>query len=314
MTRKTTQNLKTIILRHKLLTAACAIGAAMLVMLTVRLMPPSESNIRRSACMVDGVAQLCVIAGQDTIVVHTDSVRQQGVWINRHWWWPSCDGRILTVAHPPRTRLHIAGGRQVSATQLMTMVSDSLGRLVQRKEVERKELDYYLKSHGVQDEGYTRIARYAGMQRKEADSIKHIYHLLKAFMMHDSVKMAQRYVLRVTWYDNDNQPEHMKCIPWVAEMSHDDRPIIVHTLRSVKPWGVYAVRNLIWGGVGHKEIVTVTLAPEDSVVPHHAIITTGRTLRGHRHDIPSLFAIDGSPVFSKHGQFVGIISHQEIIK
>lgn len=53
--------------------------------------------------------------------------------------------------------------------------TDSLGRLLERKQVERKELIYYLRSHGVIDEGYTQIATYANAQRIETDSLASRY-------------------------------------------------------------------------------------------------------------------------------------------
>ncbi|MBM6994002.1 MAG: hypothetical protein I3J02_12210 [Prevotella sp.] len=300
--------------RRKILFILCLLGATLLLMLLSRLLPPTETEMRRSACMIEGHTQLCLIAGRDTIVLHSDSVNQQGVWINRHWWWPSCDGRVLTVEQGCNAIHHSKTTEVKQLAHLLVTFTDSIGRLVNRKDVEKKELEYYLRSHGVQDEGYTRIAQYADLQTKETDSLKRIYDRLTAFKTKANLKLAQRYLLRVAWFNNDGQLEQAQCLPLVSEANHQGRPMIVHTLRSIKPWGAYAVRNLIWGGADHKEIVTVTLVPQDTITPHHALLATGLYIRGGKHNIPKLFARDGSPVFTRHGQFIGIISNQEVKK
>lgn len=67
--------------------------------------------------------------------------------------------QVLTVGSTSRLRLS-----EVPA------ICDSLSSLLNRKETERKELIYYLRSHGVIDEGYTQIATYANRQSKMTDS------------------------------------------------------------------------------------------------------------------------------------------------
>ena len=68
-----------------------------LAWLVLRAFPVSEVELRRSACLIDGRVCVCLVSGKDTVELMADSVHQEGVWINRHWWWPSCDGRVLTV-------------------------------------------------------------------------------------------------------------------------------------------------------------------------------------------------------------------------
>ena len=84
--------------RYRFFILPCLLLAFALAWLIVRAFPASENDIRRSSCYVNGRSELCLFAHGDTLVLASDSVQIQGVWINRHWWWPSCDGRVLTIA------------------------------------------------------------------------------------------------------------------------------------------------------------------------------------------------------------------------
>lgn len=285
-----------------------------LVGLVLRAFPVSEVELRRSACLVVGRVSLCLSNGKDTVELMTDSVHQQGVWINRHWWWPSCDGRVLTVA--PTTNAKEVDGKAAC---------DSIANLLHRKQTERKELIYYLRSHGIIDEGYTQIAAYANRQNKQTESLKLKLNALRKICYGDSAKAGKknkgkklRYVLkaeyRVSWYDGDNVLHSVACEPVAVPMTNKAKPIILHTQRSMKPWGAYAVRNVPWGASEHRKIVTVRIITTEKDNPYHSIIVTGNYWQGHDHDIPQLFAVEGAPVFTKHGRFIGIIHEKEVMK
>lgn len=283
------------------------------VWLVLRVFPASETKVRRSACLVSGRVGVCLVSGKDTVELMADSVRQEGVWINRHWWWPSCDGRVLTVG--PTSRVKPID---------ISSICDSISNLLQRKETERKELAYYLRSHGVMDEGYTQIAAYAARQGKMTDSVKLRLATLQKTCAIDSTGRQTgeakkiRFMLKsnyhVSWYDGNNELHSVACEPVVSRLTHKAMPLILHTLRSIKPWGVYAVRNVPWGTAKHRKIVTVKIIGTERKAPYHSIIITGSYWQGHEHDIPALFATDGAPVFTQHGRFIGIIHGKEVMQ
>lgn len=303
------------ILRHKLLAILCLLVLIALGWLMVRMMPASESELRRSTCLVDGTVSVCLVNDKDTAVLTSDSVHQQGVWINRRWWLASCDGRVLTVG--PTATLRAAD---------VPALCDSLSSLLSRKETERKELIYYLRSHGVIDEGYTQIATYANRQSKMTDSLKLKVRELQRICPVDSDETGRHFKLNkksqlmlradyhVSWYNNSNHLKHVTCDPVFSPLTAKAYPLILHTHRSIKPWGVYAVRNVPWGAAEHRKIVTVRLVPTDTVAPFHSIIVSGKYWQGHSHDLPRLFAVDGAPVFTKHGRFIGIIHGKEVLQ
>lgn len=284
-----------------------------LVWLVLRAFPASETKVHRSACLVSGRVSVCLVSGKDTVELMADSVRQEGVWINRHWWWPSCDGRVLTVG--PTSKVDSID---------VASICDSISNLLQRKETERKELAYYLRSHGVMDEGYSQIAAYAARQGKMTDSLKLRLAVLQKTCAIDSTGRQTgkakkiRFMLKsnyhVSWYDGNHELHSVACEPVASRLTNKATPLILHTLRSIKPWGVYAVRNVPWGAAKHRKIVTVKIIGTERKAPYHSIIITGNYWQGHEHDIPELFATDGAPVFTQHGRFIGIIHGKEVMQ
>lgn len=297
----------------KIIVIVAILLLAGLTWLVLRAFPVSEVELRRSACLVDGRVSVCLVSGKDTVELLTDSVHHEGVWINRHWWWPSCDGRVLTVG--PTSKVE---PMDISA------ICDSLSSLLHRKETERKELTYYLRSHGVIDEGYTQIAAYAARQNRVTDSLKRRLTVLQKIGAIDStgkkpkrakkVQFALRGNYRVSWYNGNNELHSVACEPVASQLTDKATPLILHTQRSFKPWGVYAVRNVPWGAAQHRKIVTVRIIRSERKAPYHSIIVTGNYWQGHDHDIPELFAKEGAPVFTQHGRFIGIIHGKEVMQ
>lgn len=280
--------------------------------LIVRASPASEDEIRRSACFVDGQTALCILANGDTIALAADSIHTEGVWINRHWWWPSCDGRVLTImqGHYPSLNGQAIGKNNLK--RLIEQVSDSINRLLNRKIIERKELAYYLRSHGVVDEGYMQIAAYAGKQSRETDSLRRVVNKLKAFHYTNSTKVFYKGCYSVSWFNSKGELQRTGCKPVDIDLSQLHKPIILHTFRLIKPWGVYAVRNVPWGVSQHKKVITVTLSPSAAADKYRAVLAKGTYENHQEHNLPQLFAVDGSPVFTLHGRFIGIVSGKQV--
>ena len=92
--------------RYRFFIIPCLLLAFALAWLIVRAFPASENDIRRSSCYVNGRSELCLFAHGDTLVLASDSVHIQGVWINRHWWWPSCAVNYIVFSV---TTLYYAG-------------------------------------------------------------------------------------------------------------------------------------------------------------------------------------------------------------
>lgn len=314
--------------KYKIVAGALLLCVAGVLWLFYRSMPASETSMRSSTCMVTGRVTLCLVSGHDTVGLWRDTVAQQGVWVSRHWWWPSSGGRVLTIQPSTRVSAAVSGD---SLRRLAAAQADSLSRLLSRKDTERKELAYYLRSHGVVDEGYTQIAAYAATQQRETAQLTNTMARLSSMLRRDSAAQAKgqatamRLVTKaectVSWYDGNDSLRSTASQPMTYKpVTHRQaRPVIIHTLRSTKPWGAYAVRNVPWGAPEHRKVVTVTIAPNahaTATTPllHRALLVTGNYWRDRGHDLPRIFAADGAPVFTLHGRFIGIVRGKEVIQ
>lgn len=298
--------------RHKVALGIAASLVAMAAVPMASTLPASADDIRRSACIVQGQVQLCLINGTDTIVLHTDSISQQGVWVNRYWWWPSCGGKVLTIAQGNAPTHHANWDDSLHLGPQLAELTDSISRLLARKTMEHKELEYYLRSHGVQDEGYTKIAHYAEQQTHETDSLKAVHRMLKAIRLDKQARMARRFMLQVAWFDADGQRQQSTCEPLWVDMGHRGHPIVVQTDRSTAPWGAYAVGRMPWTSVATGQVYAACVAAQDTALAHRTLLVTGSVRADGRHDLPTLFAPDGSPMFNRHGRFVGLAYQQHI--
>lgn len=297
---------------HWRLASAITLPVAALLWIGVRALPASEDNMRASVCLVDGQSNLCVVVEGDTIAVTSDEVHGQGVWINQHWWWPSCSGRVLTTQQGNDRTDHGAWLIADSLPHLIAAQTDTLGALLQRKDTERKELQYYLRCHGVQDEGYQRIAAYATQQAHETDSLARIHKALKAHQPFRKARLVRVGHYSVAWYDSDGVLQRAQCEPVVTPVGQLGTPIILQTTDHSKPWAAYAVRHTPLSFTLSRKIFTVKVSTEDTI--HHALIVRGNYSAGRHHDIPRLFAPDGSPVFTSHGKFIGVVSKDKVSK
>lgn len=273
----------------------------LLFWLTCMALPATESDMRKSVCMLDGTMTLCLSDGRHVADIQVMPVHQQGVWINRHWWWPSCDGRVLTLlagSSSPFSRMQ--------PDTVLRRQQDSLSVALKRSVRVRKELEYYLRCHNVQDEGYNRIAAYSEWQEHQLDSLKKLSAATeKLAKKHLSFLYRCRYT--VSWYDDKGLLHHRSCHQLRVPADSFSLPVIVHTDKSVIPWGCRAVKNVPWGVSRHKEVITVTLSPADNRRKDHTILARGEYERGHQISVAHAFSQLGTAVFTFHGRFVGLV-------
>ena len=276
----------------------------LLFWLTCMALPATGNDMRKSVCMLDGTTTLCLSDGRHVVDLQEHSVHQQGVWINRHWWWPSCDGRVLTYLSFPSSLFS-----KILPDTALKRQCDSLAVTLHRFTMVRKELEYYLRCHNVQDEGYNRIAAYSAWQKQQLDSLK---RLSAATNKLGRRKLTFLYKCRfkVSWYDDKGRLYHRNCrLLWLPSDSIGV-PVIVHTDKAVIPWGCRAVKNVPWGVSRHKEVITVTLSPADNRRKDHTILTRGEYDRGQKIGVAHAFAQPGTAVFTLHGRFVGIVDKE----
>lgn len=297
------------IINHKLLVMAIVLLTAALAWFVIRTLPYSESDVRRSACLVVGKSYLCLQADSDTIVLRTDPIRQEGVWMNRQWWWPSCNGRVLTVRLADDDRIVAMGTNADNLSTLVKERTDSLQRLLQRKLTERKELQYYLRSHGVIDEGFTKIAAYADRQNQETNALQQLCDRLSK-VGGKRLRLFRKTVCRVEWMDGDSARQSAPCEVDIAPLKAHTDTVVLRAELLLKPRGTHAISLMPWRDRTPKRLLVVNL-PVDSTAWRTLLV--GGTMKGTgTHDVPRLFARPGSPVFTSGGRFVGVVAGRRV--
>lgn len=162
-----------------------------------RLWPPSENDKEQSTALIEHatVYQLS-IAGNHALDFAPDTTYTPAVWINRLWLLPSCQGMLVST--PYRRRSSIPEGSR--SKPINAWITRELARntaTLEGLERQRRELDYYLRVHGVQDEGYMEIYRYAQHTHARIDSLRQVDSLLqKARNGRDTeVRLITRYTV-----------------------------------------------------------------------------------------------------------------------
>jgi len=97
-------------------------------------------------------------------------------WVNRFPLVPSCRGRIVATAFDRISPLLSA---RTDLYQAMQDEINRLGKKVRQRQGMVAEMDYYLKTHNVQDEGYNQIADYHHGMVLDKDSLSRVLKALK---------------------------------------------------------------------------------------------------------------------------------------
>ncbi len=281
-----------------------------IVYLSVRQWPAGDANVRASAVAVSGRMEFCLATDTDTLVVEERPIDQQGVWVERHWWWPSCGGRVLTAQLTDSTAQYAekaTAGRE-DWTAWLQAVQSSLDSVAEQKAEERKELEYYLRCHGVQDEGYTRIAEYAHLTDSLVDSLKRMKARYAAFGLPKKARWVCRYNVAVTWWDKDGQRQTASCAPQVTAPATQPSTMILQTALRKRPKGVYGVRHQYWGKDNPEVVYTATIVPKDSTLPRHVLVAKGKRTKDGKLSVPKIFARQGAAMFSGNGKYLGIVN------
>lgn len=217
-----------------------------------------------------------------------------GVWINRLMMFPSCRGRIITVYKEPEHASYIENTKDLK--YFITRQCDSLEKKYKGIKSEISELNYYLRVHGVQDEGFNVIAKHANDKRKHADSIKSLISVLHKISSSKTIEVKRNDEYYIVYKGKDLKNSYEKC----RLISQGSNICLIQTENKKTPAGVKAVyfNSMSESFNDHDETV---------FVPSHSNIVPGTVKLNGEHDIPLMQAEDGSPVFNSQKRFIGIV-------
>lgn len=291
--------------------------------------PENAETIRRSALVVEVTTWHEVDAGGKAVLYfsemqgdsalvrvthHRDSALHRhysaGCWVNKWPGIPSCFGRLASVDVAEEKV------RPRSDADVAQMCREAVELELKALKGQKAELDYYLRSHGVQDNGYQQIAALAGHVRQSYDECLRSKAILDSLGNGVRLGVATRSTYKATYRDESGKRHSVPC----RLLTRDERTgaIMLQANDGLTPDGAHALSLLPWRHNGDGAI-RVAGFPGLGVKGIESDTVSVRLLPGHstkygRHDIPAVLAPDGSAVFTAHGQFLGLTRGKEIVE
>ena len=90
----------------------------------------------------------------------------QGYWMNSFWMVPSCNGKLVTL----KTDTADINTKNINLKRLIAHEIDTLKHIIKVGKTKQNNCRYYLRVHGVQDEGYDIVAKFATENHAKLDS------------------------------------------------------------------------------------------------------------------------------------------------
>lgn len=313
--------------------AACLIAVVCICVAAVcawRLMPATAKQMDRAQLVVERTSwhEICadghpilffdtmkgdsailgVTANRDS-ATHVD--KMAGCWIDEWVLVPSCRGHVACVDRRMPGNMKIGEGKKA-----IEMCQRSVEKQLQTLGYQKSELDYYIRVHGVQDNGYQQIA--ALRQKVDAAYLD----VMRAKDIIDSIAGTANARLTVKSHNTYTAVFHSNgkvCRTAMNMIKHNggNGLTLLQTTDHNTPDGVATVRVVPWtyrfggdvcctgiGGLGEDGLACDTVWP--TVVPGH-VAADGK------HDFPKVLASDGCAVYSLRGRFAGLISGDSVV-
>lgn len=315
--------------QKKLIGAAIAAVAVAGATVAWQLVPPSAEALLRSAVIVeqstwqevtvDGKPQLYfssalgdsvllgVTANRDSA---THRSRAAGCWVNRWMLVPSCAGRIVTVYRALPATPHAGND-----STIVRLCRASIATQMKTLKAQKTELDYYLRVHGVQDNGYQRIASLATRIDAAYNDVARSGRTLDSLAANKRHRFALKGMCEyaAVYRDTNGKTAHSKLI--LVDHNAKTGTMLLQTADGKTPDEVTPLSHWTWSTSAARDIRAVGYPGLgepglecDTVTP---IIVAGRRT-GSRHNLPSVLVSDGSPVFTAKGRFIGIVNGSKI--
>lgn len=230
-----------------------------------------------------------------------------GCWINKYPTLPSCFGRMVTILP------HTAFKQTLSEKTLRGIVKKNLPIMESKKRLLRhkiSETNYYLKVHGVEDEGYSNVAKYEIRLKGELAEIEKVLLTLKS--IHEKSSISIQYHSQ---YNAILKGEKVRMA--VSNINRNKSAILLQTQDKNTPKDIHAISVLPWDIIPNNDVfaasytglsLAITPPSQDT-----ADIVSGRIQKGNAHTFPPLLIADGSPLFTNHGNFIGTVRGKNIL-
>lgn len=307
----------------KLLVAILLVAAV--AFLTWRLWPLSTTGIQRCAVVVERqawvelrvngkpVAYAAAVGDNEQRAValqREDAMtvtRMEGFWVNRTPWWPSCRG-TLVVGDTVAVSLPADGLRSFVET-----AQRSFKQQLTSLQSKDDELKYFLRVHGVSDPGFNRVS---AEQARVDSAIAHCQSVLATL---DTLGANNRVALALTdrwtayWHNALGRLDSTTCE--FRSQTLGGKLMLLQTENRHRPMGCDAESLWPWDKEADGDVVAVGFnglsEPSFATLDGKPVIVPGNLKQG-RHDFPRIQVADGAPVFTQHGNYVGVVVGKQV--
>lgn len=309
----------------------------MFVIYGLTFVPLSADRMRRSVALVEYVScyeinadghavawfrtlgdslsvdNVSVVASEDVV----ESRLLTACWVNRYDFFPSCHGRLLMPSPDTLGLKALTAANKTPVAVVQRAINDTEKRITQLDH-KATRLKYYLSIHNVNDDGYNTMAAYAAdvNSRREAEertlavlkdlltkSHLSINHIEKFTLLHSD---KQGKTVRTACNDITKGTEHVFRMLQTTDKKkpHEASALYFHRwLAPILMAGDHVYAASFFGS-GQSGFNTNKLS---------AGLFPGTIGKDGGHDIPSLLAPNGSPVFSDGNRLAGISAGGRVI-
>ena len=181
-----------------------------------------------------------------------NETESEGFWINQSWLYPSCEGKIISSVSDT-TDIIIKG---ITPKNFIDRQIEYLTKENKKINQKQSELKYYLRVHGVQDEGYNMVATYATRMHAYKDSINKKITILKGIQKSNNIKIYIKDQYIATYKNKDKQ--NIKQVCYLIKKSLDSRIQLLSNYNQTTPNDVNAVSIMLWKSDKKKKIMAVS--------------------------------------------------------
>lgn len=326
------------LLRLTLQSLSMASAAIVFFIYAHTFMPLPAENMKRSVALIEAFSRYELLADGKPVAFFSsinDSLQPEGMspsadqdtatktyatacWVNRWPLLPSCNGLLLTANSDSAAAKRLAAANRRMPEIIRKAIEDTRTKVgLLNKTIE--ETGYYMKTHNVNDDGYNIIAEYAeGLEQRKAKAERLLSVLTAAS---EGRQTAMRLVTKYTVISKDTAGNTLRT-PCSLLTTDNTKPLILlQTNDRRTPGGAVTLYPHLWltPQIDSGDGITTAAFPgcrlygyrPDKAKPQ---ISSGTATGKDCHDMPTVLAPDGSPVFTANGVFAGISVKGRVIK
>ena len=311
-----------------------AILAAIAFIMTPSIHPESYDGMKRSVVMIE-CREYYEIVCNGKVIAYCDDIKSDstlnivkteadsdterkamvcGCWINKFSFIPSCHGRILT-ANPFSNNDNLLSMANNDPENIIEKTIAKHEEMFAADKKREAELNYYLDTHNVKDDGYNTIAAYAEENKRKKESLLNSIDILKSLQKEKKIKIRKRNKYALLYPTTTRKTGRVFC-HLLAEESEDapKGTIVLQTENEFMPedanslytFKVFCLIPEKGDSITIAGIFGLTEKSTSNAALQKPNVFKGATISTERHDTPPLLAPNGAPIFNRNGFFIGI--------